>query len=244
MPHGKTGSHYADSLNIEDNLFIAFERVNDYFRNQLPVVSNFKYETWNRIDRDRYPLDALDEGVVNAIVHRDYGDVSGEVIIDIFPDRIEITNSGEIPEGIMKGKSSFEIYHAIFRNPMIAHMFFLRGKMEKKGRGLALIKNRFVEYGLKSPEWISQNGYTKLIMYGIPAQVSLNERMFIFLRDIKTGEQFSREDYEGFFSKKIAEKTARLDIAKLVDGGWLIKMSEGPYTRYTRTNKELPDITG
>ncbi len=242
MPYGKTGSRYDDSLTIEDNLFKSFERVQNYFKQQVPLVSEFKYNDWERTDRERYPMDALDEAVINAMVHRDYGDVSGEVTINIYPDKIEITNSGEIPSGILKGKNNFEIYHAVFRNPMIAHMFYLRGKMEKKGRGLPLIKNRFIEYGLKTPEWITQNGYTLLTLYGIPKP--LTDRMIGFLKKLKIGEQFSREDYENFFEGKISEKTARIDISKLLDRGWLSRIGEGPSTKYIRTNKELPDITG
>ncbi|MEA3447188.1 MAG: ATP-binding protein [Bacteroidota bacterium] len=244
MPHGKTGSRYEDSLIIEDHLFKAFEQVHNYFKQQLPMVSEFKDDDWIRSDHERYPLEALDEAIVNAMVHRDYGDISGEVSINIYRDRIEITNSGEIPEGILKNKNSFEIYHAVFRNPMIAHMFFLRGKMEKKGRGLLLIKNRCTEYGLKAPAWVTQNGYTSLTLYGIPKPVSINDRMVDFGRRLKTGEQFTREDYEQYFKDKISEKTARNDISNLESGGWVRKSGKGPSTKYTRTNKELPDNAG
>ncbi len=243
MPYGKTGSRYDDSLLIEGHLFGAFEQTHNYFKQQLPIVSEFKHDDWSRTDRERYPMEALDEAVVNAMVHRDYGDISGEVSINIYPDKIEITNSGEIPEGILKSKSSFEIYHAVFRNPMIAHMFFLRGKMEKKGRGLLLIRNRFTEYGLKPPEWITQNGYTSLILYGIPKSVTINERMIGFITTLKIGEQFSRKEYEEFFEGIISEKTARNDISNLDEGGWVSKSGKGPATKYRRTNKELPDIT-
>ncbi|MCX6249395.1 MAG: putative DNA binding domain-containing protein [Bacteroidetes bacterium] len=244
MPYGKTGSHYKDSLIIDDHLYKAFEQVSNYFKQQLPLVSEFMHDDWNRIDRKQYPLDALDEAIVNAMVHRDYSDISGEVTINIYRDKIDITNSGEIPEGILKSKNSFEIYHAVFRNPMIAQMFFLRGKMDKKGRGLLLIKNRFLEFGLKAPEWISQNGYTSLTLYGIPKSVAINERMFDYLKKLKTGDQFSRDDYEKYFKDQISEKTARIDISRLVESGLLSKRGVGPSTKYTRTNKELPDITG
>jgi len=178
------------------------------------------------------------------LVHRDYGDVSGEVLLDISPDRIENTNSGEIPEGILKTKSSFELYPPVFRNPMVAHNFFLRGKMEKKGRGLALIRDLFLDWGLKTPEWISDNGFTTVRLFGVPASNELNDRMKKFLYTIKPGSRFSRDDYEKYFKGQISEKTARLDISKLVQGGWLSRMSDGPTTSYVRTNKKLPDITG
>lgn len=242
MPHGKTGSSYRDSILIEDHLFQSFTQVHKYFQQQLPLISEFRDDDWDRKDHEQYPLEALDEAIVNAMVHRDYGDVSGEITIDIYRDKIQITNSGEIPEGILKNKNSFEVYHAVFRNPMIAHMFYLRGKMEKKGRGLLLIKHRFTEYGLKPPEWITQNGYTSLTMYGIPKP--LNNRMKEFLTKLKKGEAFTREEYEKFFKEGISEKTARNDISELESGGWVRKEGKGPSTQYKRTTKELPDITG
>lgn len=240
MPHGKTGSRYDDSLLIEDNLFIAFGKVHKYFEKELPIVSEFKYNEWVRTNREKYPMEALDEAVVNAMVHRDYGDVSGDVTINIYPGKIEITNSGEIPPDIIKGKNRIEAHHSVLRNPTIVHMFYLRGKMEKLGRGLSLIKNRFTEYGLKAPEWTTQSGYTTLTLFGVSKPIDVNDRMINFLKKLKTEEQFTREVYEKFFLGSISEKTARLDIAKLTDGGWVSKIGDGPSTKYLRTNKELP----
>lgn len=124
---------------------------------------------------------------------------------------------------------------------MIAHMFYLRGKMEKKGRGLLLIKNRFTEYGLRAPEWITKNGNTYLTLYGVPKPIPVNDRMVEFVKKLKTGKQFTREEYEQSFKDGISEKTARNDISKLESGGWIKKSDKGPSTKYTRTNKELPD---
>ena len=239
LPYGKAGSRYDDSIIIEENLVKTFEQVQNYFTNTLPVVSSFKHDDWSRLDRERYPREALDEAVVNALVHRDYGDISGEVIINIFRDRIEITNSGEMPDGILKAK----VYHPVFRNPMIVHMFYLRGSMEKTGRGLTLIRNQFDEYGYQAPEWITENGYTSLTLYSIPKLVSLNERMLEYLKTLKTGVKFTREDYEKSFNGGISEKTARNDLLRLVESGLLSKIGLGPSTKYVRTNKELPDIT-
>jgi len=52
-----------------------------------------------REERWDYPLDAVREIVVNAIVHRDYRDAS-DSIVKIFDDRIEIYNPGKLPEGL------------------------------------------------------------------------------------------------------------------------------------------------
>jgi len=186
----------------------------------------------------------LDEAILNAMVHRDYADISGDITINIYPEKMEIINSGEIPPDIVSRKNKIKEHHSVLRNPSIAHMFYLRGKIEKLGRGLSLIKDRFAEYGLKMPEWTIQSGYTTLTLYGISKPVQVNERMVTFLKKLKTGEQFKREDFEQFFEGQISEKTARNDIAGLVEGEWVEKIGEGPATKYVRTNKELPEITG
>lgn len=244
MPYGKTGSRFDDTVLIEDNLLTAFNRIQEYFTRNLPMISEFKHDKWDRVNREKYPMEALDEAILNAMVHRDYADISGDITINIYPDKIEIINSGEIPPDIISGKNKIKEHHSVLRNPTIAHMFYLRGKIEKLGRGLSLIKNRFIEYGLKVPEWTSQNGYTKLTLYGFSKPIDVNDRMLTFLKKLKVGEEFSREDFESFFEGSISEKTARNDISKLMEGGWVERFGDGPSTKYVKTNKELPDIAG
>lgn len=244
IPFGKTGSRFEDTLVIEDNLFTAYERLQDYFKKSLPMQSQFRHNDWDRITREKYPMDALDEALLNAMVHRDYSDISGDITINIFPDKIEITNSGEIPPDIITSKNKIKEHHSVLRNPTIAHIFYLRGKIEKLGRGLSLIKNRFEEYDLKTPEWTVRGGYTTLTLFGIPKPVMVNERIITFLKQIKIGEQFRRDDFEHFFQRQISEKTARNDIGAMVKGLYVEKIGTGPATRYVRTNKELPEIAG
>lgn len=244
LPEGKTGNTYADTLIIENDLFRSFEKISNYFQNNLPMISEFKDDNWNRINREKFPSDALDEAIVNAMVHRDYGDMSGDITINIYSDKIEIINSGEIPSDIITGKSTIEAHHSVLRNPMIAHMFYLRGKMEKLGRGLSLIKERFVNLGLQTPEWSTQNGYTTLTLYGISKPIMVSSRMLSFLNRLAFSEEFRRDKYEEFFKGVIKERAARADLQKMVEGGWLTKIGDGPSTSYLRTRKKLPDNAG
>lgn len=243
LPEGKTGDRYEDTELIEGNLFDSFNRAKDYFRKYNPLISSFKENEWDRETRLKFPNDALDEAIVNAMVHRDYGDISGEITINIYPDKIEITNSGEIPSDIIKGKNNIKPHHSVFRNPAIAHMFYLRGKMEKLGRGLTLIRDSFIKAGYRKPEWTFQSGYTTLTLFSSPKKVQVNERMFSFYSEFEENV-FSRQDYEDFFNGTIAEKTARNDLSKLVDGGYLIMKGKGSSTKYERTEKQLPESAG
>jgi len=112
-------------------LFKAFNRVHEYFKNYNPIINNFDSNNWNRLDKEKYPFDALDESILNAIVHRDYADLSGDITINIFLDKLVIINSGEIPHNIVTNKNHIKEKHSILRNPAIAHILFLRGKRKR-----------------------------------------------------------------------------------------------------------------
>jgi len=240
MPYGKSGNSFSDELFIEDNLFISYHKTIDYFVKTLPLNSVFNQITGHRETYSKYPNLALRESIINAIVHRDYSDFSGDITINIYPDKVEIINSGEIPSNIISKDNKIIPHHSVLRNPTIAQVFYLRGKMEKVGRGLNLIKDQFIEEGYKSPMWKSENGYTTLTLYTVSEQ--LNSRMINFLNQIKIGSTFTSKEYEVFFDDRIADKTARNDIAKLVKSKYINKVGQGPSTKYKRNNKELPDI--
>lgn len=242
----KTSDRYENTVIIESNLFKAITEIQSYFKKNLPIISEFSDTDWRRQDRLKYPLKALDEAVINAMMHRDYSDVTGEVFIGIYPDKIEIINSGELPESL-KDRDLKKSHRSIPPNPGITHIVYLCGLIEKVGRGTVLINDQFEEYGLEQPHWISKNGATTLTLHGVPKRpktIELNERMITFLQVWKIGDQFDRDEYEKFFLGNISEKTARNDISKLYKGRWVSKIGDGPTTKYFRTNKELPDIAG
>ena len=58
----------------------------------------------------RYPDRAVLEGVVNALIHRNYLEIGSEVHIDMFDDRIEIYSPGGMVSGIsLEGKNLLKI---------------------------------------------------------------------------------------------------------------------------------------
>ena len=92
---------------------------------------------------------------MNAFAHRDYSDFSGGISVTIYPDRLEIENPGKFPEGVTPDKLAVG-HISVLRNPDIAHVLYLRGFMEKMGRGSVLIQKVCADSGLPRPQW-SQN---------------------------------------------------------------------------------------
>ena len=82
------------------------------------------------------PEIALREAVINAICHRDYLEKGAQVMVEIFDDRVEISNPGGLPKGLKPkdfGKRS------ICRNPIIANLLLRCNYIEKMGTGMERI---------------------------------------------------------------------------------------------------------
>jgi ATP-dependent DNA helicase RecG len=105
-----------------------------------------------REEQSLYPPAAVREGLVNAFAHRDYADFRGGIAVHLYPDRLEIWSSGAFPEGVTP-QTLVQGHISILRNPDIAHVLYLRGLMEKLGRGGVLILNACETHGLPPPRW-------------------------------------------------------------------------------------------
>lgn len=103
------------------------------------------------------PPAVIEEAIVNAIVHRDY-DSNASVQVMIFADRIEIRNPGSLPPGltIEKLKKDHSSYP---KNPLLAESMYLTKYIEKMGTGVMDMILRCNEFGLKEPEFKSDDDF-------------------------------------------------------------------------------------
>ena len=147
-----TDANYHDMQVFEGPIFRVLDEILFFIeRNTLRRIK-FASDSIQRISTSQYPAEVVREALVNAFAHRDYADYKGGIAVRVFPDRLEIWNSGDLPEGVSpetlsKGQLS------IMRNPDIAHALYLRRLMEKLGRGGALILRGCVNAGLPAPLW-------------------------------------------------------------------------------------------
>lgn len=108
------------------------------------------YGDTRRSDQPLLPLDALREAVVNAVIHRDYAITGSPTLVDVFPDRIEITSPGTLPNGMSIGMlRSGGVTRS--RNEMMAHHAVSVALMERRGMGWLAIEDAMQEWGGASP---------------------------------------------------------------------------------------------
>jgi ATP-dependent DNA helicase RecG len=70
-----------------------------FIARNTPTRASFPKKKLMRVETPLYPEEAIREGLVNAFVHRDYANFSGGLAVYIYPRRLEIWNSGELPDG-------------------------------------------------------------------------------------------------------------------------------------------------
>nr|MEE4266872.1 ATP-binding protein [Candidatus Krumholzibacteria bacterium] len=108
------------------------------------------YELPDGLLRSRVPAyeeAVVRELVVNALVHRPYTQ-SGDIFLNLHPDRLEVVNAGRLPLGV----TPRNILHASRRrNDGLARVFHDLKMMEREGSGFDLIYDRLLTSGRPVP---------------------------------------------------------------------------------------------
>lgn len=147
----------------EGNLFDIRNKLENYIQN-LSTRSLFSDTQWKRKDFV-FPVKALQEGIINALIHRDYSTVSSTAAISIYPDKIIISNSGKLPDNLsVSDLKKNHISHPV--NPDIAQIVFLRGLIDKLGRGTLKVVDLCKAAGLRTPVWKVTNSEVILTING------------------------------------------------------------------------------
>lgn len=150
-----------------------FEGLINYILGQLP--SNEIIKDAIREDVRIYPEVAIREFVANALIHQDFYISGTGVMIEIFDDRIEITNPGvplvDIDRFIDTAPKS--------RNEKLASLMRRLGVCEERGSGIDRAIDEIELSQLPAPKFIKGEDYTRVIMYApIPlSKMSVEDRI-------------------------------------------------------------------
>jgi ATP-dependent DNA helicase RecG len=114
----------------------------------------YEIKTVQRKDILELPEDALREAVINAVCHRNYFQTGARVMVEIFDDRVDITNPGGVPKGITP--ENFGTL-SITRNDVIAKMLHRIKYIEEMGTGIKRMRNATKELDVAAPEFELNN---------------------------------------------------------------------------------------
>ncbi len=131
-----------DRIDITSNLVTQVEDAIKFIRRN--TKTSYRIRDIKREELPEYPIEALREAIINAVMHRDYFEKGSNVQVDIFDDRVQISNVGALIPPLNKDNLG-EL--AIRRNPLIADLFHRIKFVEKIGSGIARIKEVCKKHG-------------------------------------------------------------------------------------------------
>ena len=126
-----------DDVEFEGNIIYLLKASLDFVKRNSKKM--WKKGPVYRIEYPEYPERAVQEALVNALIHRDYSVVGSEVHVDIYDDRLEIYSPGGMYDGTFVQDLNPLNVSSTRRNPIIADVFARMDLMERRGSGLRKI---------------------------------------------------------------------------------------------------------
>ena len=224
---------YIDFQTIEGNTVDLVDRAEDF------VLRNTKKAIWlipgqiQREEKYEYPLDAIREAIVNAVVHRDWESPS-KVQVRIFDNRIEIWSPGLLPSDITIEDLRRE-HRSIPRNPLLFKQFFWIKYVEDVGGGTIDMINECRQWGIPEPEFKYITGAFVVIFRLFPSiedlkKSGLNEKQIKTIKYIEAHGKITRSEYEKLCL--VSSRTANREIEELLRKGLIEKKGRGPEIHY------------
>ena len=235
---GTTTLAFIDRLVVHGTLPEMLDEAERFIRRNTRTA--MKVVEFESVQVTEYPYDAIREGLVNAMAHRDYHHSSG-IQANIFDDRLEVMSPGEalIPLSELEGSH-------VTRNETLCRRFRDIGEMEQFGTGITKMKQLMREHGLGEPVFEERGSFFKVTFYGpgdriidlIPRagvtdlrELGLNERQIEALRlMVNEGIEFTNQAYREHFG--VAKKTVVRDLEALIEQGLIRRAGRGRATRY------------
>ncbi len=216
----------------EGNLIQLLQDVPEILNKKF-FVKPVHFEGLLRIEKGEYPVAALREMLLNALVHRDY--MGSTVQIRMYDDHFSIWNEGLLPQGLTP-EALRQQHSSRPRNPILADVCFKGGYIDAWGSGTLKIINSCRDAGLPEPEIKEKDGGIMVTLFKDIYQETqlnvhnLNDRQKQALRVWKQEGEITTGKYKQRFA--ITDRTARRDLTELVTLGLLEKTGEKKSSKY------------
>jgi ATP-dependent DNA helicase RecG len=220
-----------DSTEVRSYLPGAAEEVIAFLRKHMTreaVIGPVK-----RTDLWTFPVIAIREAIMNAIVHADYAQHGAPIRVGLFNDRLEVENPGLLPfgltiEDIQKGISKL-------RNRVVGRVFQELGLIEHWGSGIQRMTAACHERGLDAPQFEEIGTHFRVTLSAIRRRAPAKDK-----RDQAILSALAASLEGGLSTSQIAKRiglsprAARTRLASLVERGLAAEIGSGPLDPHRR----------
>ena len=229
------GNRFTDSRRIEGTLTDMLDEALKFVRKNMRIATRIDAATGQRVDVPQYPMDAVREAILNALVHRDYSFHTEGMPIQLvmYSDRLEITNPGGL-----YGRLTIDQLGNVqpdTRNPVLVTAMETLGKTENRYSGIPTIRYAMKKLSLPEPLFVDARGkFTVTLFNGFGMPVGVEERSQSQMNDEKGLIDFcrtprSRAEIIEFLDIPSGQYALRRYLDPLVESGAiLMTMPEKP----------------
>lgn len=208
-------ARFLDNARIEGTIPEMLEEAISFVKRNMRKKTIINPATGKREDRTDYPITAVREAILNALVHRDYSIHTEGMPIQIlmFEDRMEIRNPGGI-----YGRMSIDQLgkvQADTRNPVLALALEVLDITENRYSGIPTIKREMKAYNLVPAEFSDERGNFIVKFYKRTLENSTEENSLIeFCRTPR-----SRKEIGEFLKIKSVAYAMKRYVQPLIESG-------------------------
>lgn len=201
--------------NLVQLLFGVTDQLNRKF-----LTKQIDFRGLQRIEKGEYPVAAIREMLLNALVHRNY--MGSSIQLRVYDNKLSIWNEGNLPEGL-DYESLKRNHNSRPRNPIIAEACFKAGYIDSWGRGTLKIYKSCLEAELPEPEIKPLDGGVLVTIFKnhlneqLLRQLGLNDRQINAVTFVKSNTSISNSDYQKL--NDIGKTTATQELSQLVGLG-------------------------
>lgn len=188
------GNRFTDTKHIEGTLSDMLDEALAFVRKNMRVATKIDTATGKRIDIPQYPMDAVREAILNALVHRDYSFHTEGMPIQLimYTDRMEIINPGGL-----YGRLTIDQLGNVqpdTRNPVLVTAMETLGKTENRYSGIPTIRYAMSKLSLPDPLFVDSRGKFTVTLYNAKTitEVAPSEAPTVQYEDEKGLVEFCR----------------------------------------------------
>lgn len=137
---------------------VGFESLVDFVHSSAPL--NRFVEQVVREEVKMFPRQAIRELVANALVHQDFETNGQSVMVEMYADRLEVSNPGQPAIQVQRFIDDFRS-----RNERLAELMRRMGLCEEKGSGIDKVVHLAEAYQLPAPDFRTSETRTTAVLF-------------------------------------------------------------------------------
>jgi len=188
------------------------------------LIRNISFVGMNRVETLEYPIPALREMILNALIHRNY--MGAHTQLRVYDKKLFLWNHGTLPEGITLAELT-ETHSSFPRNPALAEACFKGGYIDAWGSGTVKIIDACKAAGLPDPTMEEKWGGFIVTLYKERFSVEelqkmgLNERQIKAVLYVKEKGKITNSEYQEI--NDISKRTAAYELLELIENYKIFK---------------------